>query len=223
MTASGGGGIAEGIFELLRDSILRLDYLPGDKLSEARIAEKYGVSRSPVRAAFGMLQSEGYVFIKPQAGTFVARLTSKKIGEIMDLRALLETFAVRAATPKIPEDVLEPMRAEYRRIKSLTGDGRKDAISAADRKMHELIRAHCGNGEVERILQSYLSVTDWIRRVQEKTTGRSEPSGREMQEVLSAMLSRDPDGASEAMRRHIENIKSGIFQGGESPRGEGGA
>ena len=70
--------IGDSVYEQLLEEILTLQYLPGEKLSEILLAEKYGVSRAPVRNALGRLEQDGLVRIKPQSGTIVSEISIQK-------------------------------------------------------------------------------------------------------------------------------------------------
>ncbi len=78
------------IYTILKNAIVNLEYMPTTKLSENEIASKYGISRTPVKAAFTRLENEGYVTVLPQRGTFVSLLDLSRIKEILYMRFVLE-------------------------------------------------------------------------------------------------------------------------------------
>lgn len=98
------------IYESLKSSIINLEYTPGEKISEVKIATTFGVSRAPVRNALQRLQQEGLVQIKPQSGTIIAPLPSiKQAMDICGIRLLLEPYAAERAATVITEEEKIPL------------------------------------------------------------------------------------------------------------------
>ena len=95
------------VHEVIREAIVTGVYQPGDRLPQDSIAESIGVSRIPVRAALRSLEAEGFVVLEPHRGATVRALSRSEIAEIYELRALLETYAVRAVAEKITEEELD--------------------------------------------------------------------------------------------------------------------
>ena len=99
------------VHEVVREAIVTGVYQPGDRLPQDSIAESIGVSRIPVRAALRSLEAEGFVVLEPHKGATVRALSASEIEEIYELRALLETYAVRAVAEKITGDELDEVAA----------------------------------------------------------------------------------------------------------------
>src|ERR1700754_2125869 len=104
-------GRAGQAYREIKRRITELVYNPGDKLSEVRIASELGFGRSPVRTAFSRLQSEGWIEISPQSGTFVRGLSDSEITEILETRLVLESYLAGRAAKKITEAELISLRA----------------------------------------------------------------------------------------------------------------
>ena len=99
------------VHEVVREAIVTGVYRPGDRLPQDSIAESIGVSRIPVRAALRSLEAEGFVVLEPHKGATVRALSAAEIAEIYELRALLETYAVRAVAEKITDEELGQVAA----------------------------------------------------------------------------------------------------------------
>lgn len=95
------------VHDVIREAIVTGVYQPGDRLPQDSIAESIGVSRIPVRAALRSLEAEGFVVLEPHRGATVRALSRSEIAEIYELRALLETHAVRAVAQNITEEELD--------------------------------------------------------------------------------------------------------------------
>lgn len=98
------------IYEDLKKSILSLELVPGQFLSENEIAGKYNVSRTPVKSAFLRLMSEGYIEIYPQRGTYVTLLDLDRIKEIIFMRTVLETEVIMSVTGDLTHEVHEKIK-----------------------------------------------------------------------------------------------------------------
>lgn len=199
----------EELYAKVHEDIVNLRIKPGEKISEAKLASRYGVSRAPVRNVILRLQEEGFVMIKPQAGTYVLPISEQQARDILQLRLLLEPFAAEMATMRIREDELALLDREFDRLGGLPpGIPEKQvALSEVDGLLHEIIWNRCGNAEIAPLLKKYVPA---MRRIQLATLGlrasRMAPSEEEMRAILHALKKRDPDEAREVMRVHIRNI-----------------
>src|SRR5437660_3039299 len=102
-------------YKEIKRRIIDVAYPPGTKLSEVQLADEFGFGRSPVRTAFARLQTEGWVTVSPQSGTYVRNLSEAEIAEIYDLRLLLETHATRQAAQNITPEQVAALHREFRR------------------------------------------------------------------------------------------------------------
>jgi DNA-binding GntR family transcriptional regulator len=91
------------LYEYLSRSIIEGKIRPGEKLAENDLCQKFGISRSPIRECFRILESEGLITIHPRKGTFVKGITSKDIEDVFPVRASLESLAARLAVPNVGE------------------------------------------------------------------------------------------------------------------------
>ncbi len=119
-----------GVFERLRRSILEGEYGPDERLVEGQLAERLGVSRTPIRQALTMLEAEGLVEITPNKGAVVCSFSVEDVWNIYDLRAILEGHAARRAAGRVDGD-------ELARLRELAGE------------MEELARANAADHETE--------------------------------------------------------------------------
>lgn len=99
--------LADDIRSWLRDSIVNLDIKPGEQLNELMLAEKLGVSRSPLREAFRLLEAEGFVVRQPGKGAYVREVTADDLLELFPVRAALEGLAAELAATRLTEKELQ--------------------------------------------------------------------------------------------------------------------
>ena len=93
------------VFNTLRQAILRGELKPGERLMEIQLANKLGVSRTPIREAIRKLELEGLVLMIPRKGAEVAEITEKSLKDVLEIRRALEDLAVRLACEKITKEV----------------------------------------------------------------------------------------------------------------------
>ena len=117
------------VFNTLRQAILRGELKPGERLMEIQLANKLGVSRTPIREAIRKLELEGLVLMIPRKGAEVAEITEKNMRDVLEVRKALEELAVQLACEKITEEEiqnLEKIQEEYKKIVS------QDSIDAIE-------------------------------------------------------------------------------------------
>lgn len=204
--------IGDQIYKVLRREIIEMRIKPGEKLSEAQVAERFNVSRSPVRDAIRRLQQEKLVLVKPQIGTIVSQIVPDQAREICEVRLLLEPHAAFVATSRIADTDLALLKVAFDRIQSLADEREEKRllIVQTDNNLHRTIWLFCNNREIENILDRYL---DRMRRIQLATieiANRLPPSEHEMRQIFEALMARDAERVRDAMYVHIFNIKRAI-------------
>jgi DNA-binding GntR family transcriptional regulator len=204
--------IGDQIYKALRHEIMEMRIKPGEKLSEVQVAERYNVSRAPVRDAIRRLQQEKLVLVKPQIGTIVSQIYPDQATEICEVRLLLEPHAAFVATSLISDADMGLLKAAFNRMLILPegGEERRSLVFQTDNDLHKTIWLSCNNREISNILDRYL---DRMRRIQLATVelaNRLTPSEHEMRQIFEGLLARDAGRTRDAMYVHIFNIKKAI-------------
>jgi DNA-binding GntR family transcriptional regulator len=185
----------------LRAAILSGAMTPGQTLRELDVAERLGVSKTPVREAFRELEREGLVLSSPHRGVVVVGGASSALAEILELRLVLEPFAARLAAERVQDDQLASLRLllEDTRPKAPVGDvPAGHAGDAFHRKIYEI----CGNSRMQRLLLDALEYAGAA-----KMAGCGGAGGVEGHlAVGEAILRRDPVAAEARMREHVEHV-----------------
>jgi DNA-binding GntR family transcriptional regulator len=193
------------VYRELKRRITELFYKPGDRLSEVGIATELGFGRSPVRTAFARLQSEGWIDISPQSGTFVRGLSDTEITEILEARVVLESYLAGRAATKISDAELVRLREAFASFGERVSTGRLDDYLELDLQFHLAIYQAAGNQLIAGILVNLIDKVRWIRRGSAPYPLRINDAFVEIHAVLDALEARDAEAASAAMRTHIEN------------------
>jgi DNA-binding GntR family transcriptional regulator len=198
-------GPADVVHREIKRRITELVYQPGDKISEVRIAEELGCGRSPVRTAFSRLQSEGWIKISPQSGTFVRGLSAEEINEIFEARLLLESYLAGRAARTMSEQEMAKFRRAFAAFGKRVSAERVDEYLELDLQFHLAIYKAAANSVLADVLLNLIDKVRWIRRASSGSPMRLKEAFAEIHAVLDALEARDEKAASAAMRTHIEN------------------
>jgi DNA-binding GntR family transcriptional regulator len=197
------------VYETLEELIIYGGLAPGQHLVEADIAKRLGVSRVPVREALHLLARDGWIDLRPRQGAFVHQPTLRQVDDVFSVRTLLEVEATRLAAIKAT-DVSIPA------LTNILKTGRESLARADERQLVMLnsqFHAHITQMGENEVLAGLIARLDkrirwYFARV---VMSRGSNSWKEHAEIVAAIAARDPDRASEAMRRHAERTRSAYF------------
>ena len=200
------------VFQTLRQAILRGELKPGERLMEIHLAQKLGVSRTPVREAIRKLELEGLVLMIPRKGAVVAEITVTDLEDVLEVRMALEELAVKLACRNITEEQLNAMRQREEIFrKSLYGDD-VAACAQADMEFHDAIYAATGNSRLVQILnnlreQMYRYRVEYLKEEQTRNLLVSEH-----EELVKAIREGDVQKAQDISFHHLENQRMAIIR-----------
>lgn len=201
-------GAADAVYSEIKRRIVDWEYPPGEKLSESRLVSDLAVNRSPIRTALARLQSEGWLIVTPQSGTYVRNLTSEEINSVLEFRLILETHVAGVAALRMSDSDLGRLRAAFEKFGRRATEVNIDSYVDLDNMLHLAIYQAAGNELIKNTLLNLIDKIRWIRRRISEWPERNQESLGEAREILEALSARDPERASEAMRVHITNIMS---------------
>jgi DNA-binding GntR family transcriptional regulator len=188
-------------YTLILEAIERGDYKPGDRLVESEMAERLGVSRTPVREALQRLETQG-MLTRDGRSLIVASLDHNQLAELYTVRTELEGLAARLAARHATEEevrVLKGMVEDDRKL--LGGDPR--ALSRANKRFHRLIHLASHN----RFLVQQLDLVHRAMALMASTTfaaeGRDEVALSEHEAIVAAIAAQDGEAAYQALKSHI--------------------
>ncbi len=199
------------VFNTLRRAILRGELLPGERLMEIQLAQRLGVSRTPVREAIRKLELEGLVTMIPRKGAEVAKITVSDLKDVLEVRIALEELAVKDACENITGEQLAALRGANEEFRQVLREGDLMACGQADIKFHEIIYAATNN---RRLLQMLSNIREQMYRYRLeylKDHSKHEALVREHEAICQALQEHDRAKAGEAIRTHIENQKESII------------
>ena len=193
------------VFNTLRRAILRGELKPGERLMEIQLANKLGVSRTPIREAIRKLELEGLVLMIPRKGAEVAEITEKNLRDVLEVRCALEELAVQLACERIDEEGVKALRDAGRHFKEILDSDDITQIAQADEAFHDVIFTATGNA---RLIQLLNNLREQMYRYRIEYLKKKECYPvllAEHKEILDAISERDKDHATRITSQHINN------------------
>ncbi|HJA65969.1 GntR family transcriptional regulator [Lachnoclostridium sp. An169] len=193
------------VFNTLRRAILRGELKPGERLMEIQLANKLGVSRTPIREAIRKLELEGLVLMIPRKGAEVAEITEKNLRDVLEVRCALEELAVQLACERIDEEGVKELRDAGLHFKEVLDSDDITQIAQADEAFHDVIFTATGNS---RLIQLLNNLREQMYRYRIEYLKKKECYPiliAEHKEILDAIAGRDKERATRVTSQHINN------------------
>lgn len=183
--------LREKILENIRDAILKGDLSPGERVSEPDIAERYGISRTPIREAFRQLESEGYLTVIPRKGAVVAKHTEKDIEEFYSIKSVLEGYAAQLAADKMTPKDIDKLETINKRLEKLSKGKDVKTFFRAHNEFHEYFIRAAGNQKLLELIQQLLKKFEYLRIASLSLPGRMDISVQEHKKIIKAFRNND--------------------------------
>jgi DNA-binding GntR family transcriptional regulator len=190
----------------LREAIVNLRLRPGEPLREAALAEKLGVSKTPLREAFARLEQEGLVETTSFKGAVVTGYSERDLKEIYELRALLEGAAARSAAEHANDATLHALRDVLDRSRALRDAGDLVGLAELLGRFDVIVYSQVTNDRIGALIDNLRAHLTRIGKLTEDIPGRVEASVEEHAAIVDAILARNPDEADRLMRVHIASV-----------------
>lgn len=200
------------VFHTLRRAILQGYLKPGERLMEIKLANRMGVSRTPIREAIRMLELEGLVVMIPRKGAQVAKITEKDLRDVLEVRMGLEQLAVKFATQRITDEQVEELFRASRQFGKAVREDNLTQIAEADVHFHDLVYKASGNDRLIQLLNNLREQMYRYRIEYLKVSAIRESLVKEHDILCEKLKERDVDGAREIMESHIGRQEEYILQ-----------
>ena len=209
ISRSTAGADSPGVFERVRSWILEGEYEPDERLVEEQLAERLGVSRTPIRQALTMLEAEGLVEIAPNRGATVCSFSVEEVWDIYDLRAVLEGHAARRAAGRIRERELVELRRLAAEMEQTTPERFADheeeirQLVARNQEFHGTIVTACRNQRLGRLIRRTVEIPLMFKAFFWYTPYERTISNHYHRQILHALEQGDAERAEIVMREHV--------------------
>jgi DNA-binding GntR family transcriptional regulator len=201
--------LQERTYQALREALLEGQYLPGQRIFEAEIAQLLGVSRNPVREAIRRLQQDGLLEVRPRSGIYVASVPADEVEDIYRLRAALEGVAAALAAERITKQELEELGRILRsgeKEANRVQDSASMTVARADR-FHQYIHTVARSPRLSELLELIYAQVMHFRNLTLRMPGRAEAASRGHKQLYAALMKRDAAEAERLMREHVDGAR----------------
>ena len=200
------------VFNTLRRAILTGELKPGERLMEIHLANKLGVSRTPIREAIRKLELEGLVIMIPRRGAEVAQITEKSLKDVLEVRRALDALCVELACDRISEEEKAQLRQACDTFERATRTKNVTAIAEADVALHDIIVQATEN---KRLIQLINNLSEQMYRYRFeyiKDESRHDNLVEEHRMIYESILEKDHERAAQAAKLHIDNQEKSIIR-----------
>ncbi len=200
------------VFNTLRDAILTGKLLPGERLMENQLAEKLGVSRTPVREALRMLELENLVELVPRKGAQVLDMTEKDIINILEIRRALEGLATSIACKKMSKDCLQQLKSMEADFERAVAENDVDRFVDIDEEFHDMIFQATDNDKLIQMFRNLRIQLYRYRMAQAKNDRSMATIVAHHRSILRALENHDSEEGTAVAQSHINYQTESILR-----------
>jgi DNA-binding GntR family transcriptional regulator len=203
--------LREVIFNTLREAIIIGELKPGERLMEVQLAEKMGVSRTPVREAIRKLELEGLVDMVARRGAQVADLSVKDIMDVLEVRASLDGLATSLSSTRITQDELKELMHINTQFTNYVEKENLQGIIKKDVEFHDIIYRSSRNEKLIQIASNLREQVQRFRVIYLKDFSSTKDIIKEHNEILEAIQNKDSNNAQSLAQKHIKKQEESII------------
>jgi len=208
--------LRERILETIRDAIIAGALKPGEKVAEPELAERFGISRTPIREAFRQLESEGYLTVIPRKGAVVVSFSQRDVEEFYAIKSILEGYAARKACEKLTPREVEKLQSINEKLRHLAQESDIKHFFKVHNDFHDLFIKAADNDKLNELITSLVGKFQRLRIASLSLPGRMKVSVLEHEKIIEAFRNRDGDLAENLVRKNAEYGGKVLVQGGDA-------
>ncbi len=212
--------LREKILETIREAILKGDLKPGEKVAEPELAERFGISRTPIREAFRQLESEGYLTVVPRKGAIVAALSERDVQEFYAVKSILEGYAAELAAQNLTDKELAKLEAINDRLKKLAAAGDVKTFYKVHHEFHDTFLKAANNSKLYELIVQLGQKFSRLRMASLSVSGRMAISVAEHDKLLEAFRQHDGKAAEALVKKTAAIGGSVLLESLAHSRGE---
>ncbi|MFO1194491.1 MAG: GntR family transcriptional regulator [Rhodoferax sp.] len=197
----------EDVAESLRQRIFSRELAPGSWIDELKIAQAYGISRTPLREALKVLATEGLVTMKVRRGAYVTEVSDQDLAEVYHLLSLLESDAASVVAARASDAQLAELQALHQELEAaaLPGQQDREQFFRINERFHMRVLEMADNRWSRQMVADLRKVMKLNRHNSLLKAGRIEESLAEHRQVMAALARRDAAAAMAGMQAHFRN------------------
>lgn len=209
------------VAERLRQRIFAHELTPGTWIDEQKLAEQYGISRTPLREALKVLASEGLVVLKPRRGCYVTEILRQDLDDIFPLIAMLEGRCAAEAVTRAKAADIANLKSIHERLEAAAREGRIDAFFEANQEFHRTIQELAGNRWLLTVIQDLRKVLKLSRLHSLSLEGRLQQSLDEHRVIMAALEAGEAARAEKTMHDHLLSGREALAKMQDGNGGKG--
>jgi DNA-binding GntR family transcriptional regulator len=191
------------VAELLRQRIFKRELEPGSWIDELKIAQEYGISRTPLREALKVLAAEGLITMKVRRGAYVTEVSEKDLADVYHLLSLLESDAAGVVAQRASEEQIAELQALHKQLEAASGNREKFFI--INERFHMRLLEIAGNRWRDQMVADLRKVMKLNRQNSLLKSGRVQESLKEHRAIVEALARGDAKVAARRMQEHFSN------------------
>ena len=200
------------VFNTLRNAILTGAIEPGERLMEIKLADKLGVSRTPIREAIRKLELEGLVVMTPRKSAEVARITKEDLKDVLEIRKVLECLAIDLSCDNITDDIIAELEENLVQFSDAIRKDDIRQVAITDVYFHEIIYQSTKNKRLIQILNNLREQMYRYRFEYIKDEATREALVGEHRAIIDALIKKDRDEGRAAILKHIDKQEITILE-----------
>ena len=193
------------VFNTLRQAILKGELKPGERLMEIALAERLGVSRTPIREAMRKLEQEGLVVMIPRRGAQVANITEKDLNDVLEVRIALENVAIEKACARMTEEEMRRLWLAAKEFEHTIAEGNLVKLAEADVAFHEVIYQASDNKRLIQVLNNMREQIYRYRVEYLKDENNYPTLMKEHKDIVEGLVRKNKTQVTETMHQHVKN------------------
>lgn len=207
--------LREKIYDMLKEAISSGELKPGERIIESRLAKDIGISRTPIREAIRLLESEGYLESMENGGVRVTEITEEDIKEWSEIKSVLNELAVMKTIDRISKEEIEKLKIDLEKVEKVLEEGENidnEEIISWNADFHQRIFEASGNSLIKSISKEYQKYTYIMRKYLSQIEGRHEQALKEHKEILRAIVEKNKEEAIRLSKEHSESSKNALLK-----------
>ncbi|PLR78518.1 hypothetical protein CU633_04630 [Bacillus sp. V3-13] len=199
--------LSDQVWNLLKDSIIKGELKPGDRILELEVAKTYNVSQAPVREALSRLKKEGFVIHYPHKGTFVSNFSQKDINEIYSFREVVEPLAIKRAIQYIQDHDLVKLNGLYQQMLKAGESNNLEELNQIDIAFHTYIYKLADHEFMYKVWEDLSSASNRIWYLTNQIYfDKLDEVAKLHEPILQALYERNVEKCVDAFKAHMQYV-----------------
>lgn len=206
--------LREKIYDMLKEAIVSGELKPGERIIESKLAKDIGISRTPIREAIRLLESEGYLESMDSGGVRIVEITEEDIKDWSEIKSVLNELAVIKAIDNITDQEIKELEKDLEEVEKTINNSNNgtDEIIERNTDFHQRIFAASGNDLIKNISYEYQKYTYIMRNCLSQIEGRKKQALKEHKKILKAIKKRNKEKAIKLSKEHSESSKKALLK-----------